>query len=54
MIFKSYIVEKDILKLENFLAILFYGENLGLKDDFKDLIKKDLMSRNKFLFNKTT
>ena len=40
MIFKSYIVEKDILKLENFLAILFYGENLGLKDDFKDLIKK--------------
>lgn len=40
MIFKSYIVEKDILKLEKFLAILFYGENLGLKDDFKDLIKK--------------
>ena len=40
MIFKSFIVEKDISKLEKFLAILFYGENLGLKDDFKELIKE--------------
>ena len=40
MISKSYIVENN----DNFFlsnnSILFYGENLGLKKDFKDKIKK--------------
>ena len=42
MIFKSYIVEEDIKKLnKNF--ILFYGENLGLKNEFK----KKIITENK-------
>lgn len=39
MIYKSYIIEKDISALDNINGTLFYGENVGLKDDFKDLIK---------------
>ena len=38
MIYKSYLVEQNInLLKENF--ILFYGENLGLKNDLKENIK---------------
>lgn len=38
MIYKSYIAEENInLLKEN--CILFYGENLGLKNEFKDKIK---------------
>ena len=39
MIIKSYIVEKDLNKISNYNLILFYGANLGLKKDFKRLIK---------------
>ena len=35
MISKSYLVEQDINFLKNNKSILFYGENLGLKNDFK-------------------
>jgi len=38
MIFKSYLVESDFQSLNNNIA-LFYGENLGLIDDFKQKIK---------------
>ena len=38
MIYKSYIVEQKISNLEKNL-FLFYGENLGLKNDFKNIIK---------------
>ena len=34
MIFKSYIVEENLKKLNKNL-ILFYGENLGLMNEFK-------------------
>ena len=40
MIFKSFIVEKNISLLDNYYAVLFYGENIGLKDDFKNFVKK--------------
>ena len=39
MIFKSFIVEKNISELDSYFATLFHGENIGLKDDFKTLIK---------------
>ena len=39
MIFKSYLVEKNIEILKNKL-VLFYGENFGLIKDFKEMIKK--------------
>ena len=38
MNYKSYIIEKDISVIKNNI-LLFYGENLGLKDDFKKKIK---------------
>ena len=41
MIYKSYIVENNINILKNNL-ILFYGENLGLKNELKDKISKSL------------
>ena len=38
MIFKSFLIEKNNnLKDKNIL--LFYGENIGLKNDFKNKIK---------------
>lgn len=39
MIYKSYLVEENIDLLKNNL-ILFYGENLGLKNDLRMIIKK--------------
>ena len=40
MIYKSYIIEKNISILKNNIALL-YGENLGMKNDFKDQIKRN-------------
>ena len=34
MIYKSYLLEKDLENFKNDF-MLFYGENLGLKDEFK-------------------
>ena len=39
MIYKSYLIENDIQNLNKSLVI-FYGENLGLKNDFKNKIIK--------------
>ena len=39
MIYKSYQLEKNLSKLEK-KCVLFFGENLGLKEDFKKNIKK--------------
>ena len=39
MIYKSYLVEGNIKILQNNIN-LFYGENLGLKNDLKFIIKK--------------
>ena len=39
MIFKSYIIEQNIQSLNNHKIFLFYGENQGLKKEFKKKIK---------------
>ncbi len=39
MIFKSYIIEQNIENIKKFNVFLFYGENQGLKKDFKEQIK---------------
>ena len=41
MILKSYIVEQNISLLDQYNAVLIYGENNGLRDDFKEEIKKN-------------
>ena len=40
MIFKSYILEQDIKKIENYRMFLFCGENHGLKKISKKILKK--------------
>ena len=40
MILKSYLIEKNILDLMKYQAILMYGENNGIKDDIKEELKK--------------
>ena len=47
MQFKSYLVENNIDVLDKNLN-LFYGENLGLINEFKDKIKK-ISAKNKVL-----
>jgi len=39
MIHKSYLIEQNIEKVDKGIT-LFYGENLGLINDFKELIRK--------------
>lgn len=39
MIHKSYLIEQNIRKIDKGIT-LFYGENLGLINDFKELIRK--------------
>ena len=39
MIHKSYLIEQNIKKIDKGIT-LFYGENLGLINDFKELIRK--------------
>ena len=38
MIYKSFIVEQNILTIEKNKMFLFYGENNGLKNDLKNKI----------------
>jgi len=40
MIFKSYLLEQNIKSLDGHKIFLFYGENEGLKKEFKEKIKK--------------
>ena len=51
MILKSYIIEKNLSPLDKIYASLFYGENIGLKDEIKEKIteryKKDTSVRFK-------
>ena len=39
MIFKSYIIEQNLQSIDNCKIFLFYGENLGLKKEFKENLK---------------
>ena len=33
MIFKSFLVEKNLSIIDKYFITLFYGENIGLKDE---------------------
>ena len=49
MIYKSYILENNDSLIKKNNSILFYGENLGLIEDFKKRIKK--LNNNKEFIN---
>ncbi len=39
MIIKSYIAEKNLNQIDKFSSVLFYGENQGLKKNFKEKLR---------------
>ena len=50
MILKSYLVEKDITLLDKYFITLIYGENIGMKDDIKNGIRKFFNGYEKITF----
>ena len=49
MIFKSYILEQSLQSIDNLKMFLFYGENHGLKKEFKEKVKKQ--NKNQEILN---
>ena len=51
MILKSFLVEQNINLIADKNLTLFYGENLGLKNDFKKLIQYNTQENKLMNFN---
>ncbi len=51
MILKSFLVERNMRLLDPYFATLFYGENIGLKDEFKKEIKKIYKTHEQLSFS---
>ena len=51
MILKSFLVEKEISMLDKHFISLFYGENIGLKDEIKHELKKKYENYEQINFN---
>jgi len=49
MIFKSYLLEQNLESINQYNIFLFYGENQGLKKEFKEKIKN--LNENKEILN---
>ena len=50
MIIKSFLIEKDLSLTDKYKLLLFYGENIGLKDEFKSRLKKKYSSFEQITF----
>ena len=48
MIYKSFIIEQNINKIDTNIG-LFYGENIGLINNFKKLIEKNTSGNSKII-----
>ncbi len=53
MILKSYIIEKNLSPLDKIYASLFYGENIGLKDEIKEKITERYKNHEKIILNQS-
>ena len=51
MIFKSFLVEKNLSIVDEYFVTLFYGENIGLKDEIKKRIKEKYKNYEQINFN---
>jgi len=51
MIFKSFLVEKNLSIIDEYFVTLFYGENIGLKDEIKKRIKEKYKNYEQINFN---
>ena len=45
MIYKSYEINKNKTNFLNYNFFLLYGENIGLKKDFKKIFKNELKKK---------
>ena len=53
MIIKSFLIEKDLSLTGNYNLLLFYGENIGLKDEFKSRLKKKIQQfRTNYIYSR--
>ena len=50
MILKSFLVEKNLSIVDEYFVTLFYGENIGLKDEIKKSIKEKYKSYEQISF----
>ena len=51
MILKSFLVEKNLSIIDKYFITLFYGENIGLKDEIKKRIKEKYKNYEQINFN---
>ncbi len=51
MILKSFLVEKDLSIIDKYFITLFYGENIGLKDEIKKKIREKFKNYEQINFN---
>lgn len=51
MIYKSYEINKNKTNFLNYNFFLLYGENIGLKKDFREIFKNELKKKNNNLEN---
>ena len=51
MIFKSFLVEKNLSIIDKYFLTLFYGENIGFKGEIKEAIKKKYKNYEQINFN---
>ena len=51
MILKSFIVEKNVSIIDQYFVTLFYGENIGFKDEIKQKIKEKYKNYERVNFN---
>ena len=49
MILKSYEIENKINLIIRYRSVLFYGENIGLKDTFKEHVEDPDMFEKEFI-----
>ena len=42
MILKSYLVEQNLEALDKYSLVLMYGENEGIKNDFKEKLGRNI------------
>ena len=46
MIFKSYEIKKNKKNFLNYNFYLLYGENIGLKNDIRNIIKSEIQQKD--------
>ena len=51
MILKSFIVEKNVSIIDQYFVTLFYGENIGFKDEIKQKIKEKYKNYERVNYN---